>query len=212
MERIISRHVSENSNSQLLKVMFLMYDSTFWRQQGHTDAIAILTGMGEYERLKQPIEIWNKNIDNKWLLIANHYDQETTYQKITTDILKTNGYGIRRARESVIVQDKAENTGEQCDWLAENILKLNIKKVLLCAPSYHLLRAYGTLLASLDKVGRHNVVIIPEIIELPKNRRIPELQISIWDMLNGEIKRIEKYQELGFVASTERISDYLRQL
>jgi hypothetical protein len=169
------------------------------------DALAVLQGLGENARILHAISLWeNRTGMMKNLLIAGQNSTERSFQRLTTKALQQAPFNLTRTH-GIIIQEEAKNTKEQALWVSNQIVDLGLRSCALCAPPYHIVRAYLTVLKALSKP----VILIPEPAPLMPRSLVPEVMIEADDMIAGECSRIEKYQEIGYIATLADLKKYL---
>lgn len=173
------------------------------------DAILVLPGMGEWERLRTAIAAWNANPRIRYLLVAGHTKTEDDYAALTVDYLVAH-FGLTR-REGVIIEQHAWSTKDQSDWLVSLVQDagLGITSLALCAPSYHLLRAYLTMLKAFSRFGVPFIPMVPMPVPVSPETVSPLGHAKFWDLMQGEFNRIPTYQKKGHVATLEELREYI---
>ncbi len=169
----------------------------------NVDAIAVFPGLGETVRIRYAIERWQHDKNLKNLLIAGQNSEERTFYPLTSDRLRTLFQLTRTC--GVLIQENAKNTKEQADWVAKEIFRNSLRSCALCAPPYHIVRAFLTVLKSLEEP----IIIIPAPIPMSPRSVVPELNVEADLLIPGELQRIKKYQELGDVATFDELREYL---
>lgn len=102
-------------------------------------------------------------------------------------------------------QVHAEHTGQQADWVAEMTKKNGINALVLMAASGHIMRAFATLVRSLDKIN-HWVPVIPvshainPLVYLTPNMNQDSedddgTDFSQYDFCLGEVPKILRYKD-----------------
>ncbi|MFC4019927.1 YdcF family protein [Micromonospora sp. GCM10011542] len=172
----------------------------------HVDAIAVATGQGEEWRLTQGIRAWEVNPGLRHLLVANGNPTEETYNEITLGYLR--GLGLRRIDGVVLQTAPAPNTGLQAAWIAQQVRALGIASIALTVSSYHLPRAYLTVLKAASTL-EVRLPIIPVPVAVSPDTPVPETGATAYDLVGGEVRRILAYRSRGWVASDEELRQYL---
>lgn len=171
------------------------------------DAIVVLPGQGEWPRLRTAIRAWEANPGVRYLLVAGHTQTEEEYEVLTVDRLAD--FGLTR-REGVIIEAHAWHTKEQADWLARKVEELGVTSLALCASSYHLLRAYRTMLMGFIRNHVDEVPMIPLPVPVSPGTISPLNGVPQDMLINGELDRILKYEPQGDVADLSTLQGYLR--
>ncbi len=103
--------------------------------------------------------------------------------------------------DGAIQQGVANNTLDQVVWAVEKMSQLSIRKAIIVTATYHMLRAYLTMLHQIN-MQNFSASLFPA----------PVLPINIFfekDRMEAEIQRIKIYQEKGDVSSLEALLMYL---
>ena len=192
----------------------LVYSMLRWEDLD-LHAIATLPGLGELERVRDVLGIWEDNDDPlQYCLIAGHNMREkTAFPLDIPNLQKKFGYG-RVA--GLISQGHAEHTGDQASWLADRIQELKLRNLGHFAPQYHLLRSWRTLIK--EVVFRRGVwipiyplpIMASPFVIIPEYQ--PEDQIAKWQMIPGELERIRRYEAEGFITTFEETMQYIEWL
>jgi len=208
MERLIERAVDEDLTSRLVAMALMVYSLP--RPVGDVDAILVLPGQGEDWRLTAAIKAWNTDLNVKYLLVAGSYSGEKTWFEPTLENLSVEPYNLTR-REGVVIHPHAHHTKEQAAWISEIVRELDINSLALVVSPYHLLRAYLTILETLLASGQE-VAMVPMPAPVAPHVPIPETGFTAWQLVSGEVARINKYQQMGDVATYEQLQAYLEWL
>lgn len=177
------------------------------------EAFLAFPGEGESWRLTHPIDQWsNEKPSARFFLIAPHNTREMTSETLDLARLQHAPYNLRRLH-GVHVCLHAEHSKEQTEWVSKKIEECHIRSVALFVTPYHLLRIYLTLLKSLIVHGQDKEVqMIPAPIPISLDEISPENSVAMWDLIPGEVNRIEKYQATGDAATLPELQTYLRWL
>lgn len=180
-----------------------------------TDALVVMEGMGEEWRLRQAIDVFDAdNSIARFLIIGGQSDAEKTWKERTVENLQVD-FGLKRT-EGVYINPSTPHTREQAEWVADMIQTLKPESVGVYVTSYHLIRAYLTILQSLNERGE-KVPMFPVPVRISPFRPIPELESAehrpnAFDMVAGELARIKEYRKFGHVASAGELKKYLAWL
>lgn len=162
-------------------------------------AVAVFSSERENERLYYGIDLWKKY--GQYLLIAAINDKNNpVYTR--KHIIRLCYPRLREDSPVVFIQEKAENTLEQAEWMGKIIKDNSIDSVIVTTALYHLPRAFLTLLKVLQK-NKQKVILIPaptKPLGLSKNFFVP-----------GEVRRIIEYQKKGDVATFEELYEYFKR-
>lgn len=108
------------------------------------------------------------------------------------------------------------NTKIEADVVVEWARKQNIKNLIICAPVFHMVRAYMTTVSIiLSRNLNIRVYAVAGKIDDWKKITITHQGLnkaSFNDFIIVEIERIVKYQEKGDILETDRIWEYITQL
>lgn len=204
IERII-----EKKDSDLLAMALMLYSLPRIHQ---TEALVVMPGLGENWRIEQAVKVWENNDQkNKFLLISGVNQKEKTAFPFSIENFKKSPFNLKRV-ENVHIQEHADHTKAQAEWIVNKTKELNIKSLTVFVSPFHLLRAYNTLLKTFINLDAERILIIPNPIRIPPSTNIPEVNSSAWDLVQGELDRIKIYQEKGDVASYEELKEYLNWL
>jgi hypothetical protein len=170
-------------------------------------SIVVYPGMGEPSRVADAVLNWEKSDAARHLLVAGVYDVEDTFEKLTVQRLSEEPYNLRR-EDGVVIQESANHTKDQAEWVARQVVEKKLASVALFAPAYHLLRAYATTVKSLKDAGVQ-IPLIPMPVRTSPSTQSSETGMDMWEMSPGEIQRIIKYQDKGDVATLTELKDYV---
>lgn len=169
------------------------------------DAVVMLCGDG-FNRLDATIEIYKKKWTDK--IVISGGSDNLSYGSIPAPIIKQKFTDQGISSESIILEDKSQNTKDQ----AVNILELAKKEkwntIILVASHYHQPRAFLTFIKQLKK--SHSDL---KIINYPA-RNLSWSEDNKWgkriDLLKGEFEKIKEYGKLGDVSDFEEGVEYLK--
>ena len=116
--------------------------------------------------------------------------------------------GLRHFDGVWIQSEPAPNTALQAAWIVDQIENLNIHDLALVVSPYHMPRVYLTVLKAMNRRGVR-VPVIPAPVAVPPDRTVPESGGTAHDLLPGEVHRILKYIDEGWVATPEELRHYL---
>ena len=220
-----SRVVEESFASEALAATMHLY-SIPRHLAGEVDALVVFPGLGEDWRIVEAIRVWNKWVQegragDKYFLLAGQNQNEKTWKR--PDLARLEGFGMLHAgRSNVRIQEHADNTVGQVNFIVGRLDEEEIRSLALFVSPYHLLRAYLTLLRGVQKwLGASDrssgdthppVVMIPVPTVTPPYVVSPEVGRRCWDLVAGEYRRIQVYQEKGDVALFSELRAYLTLL
>ena len=185
------------------------------------DALVAWPGIIFDVAVSEAVIEWNC-IDHKHLLVAGYDLEDVAKEHFLIPALVTK-YGIRRPG-SVYSQILAFHAGHQAQWVAEMVVKLNIKSIALFVPNFHLPRAYLTTIEALRRVGQL-IPIIPVAPPVSPFRRCVLnaspggiRNLTTMDVIHAEVARMISYSQAkadgspGDVATTQAFMEYLEWL
>ncbi|MFE9872128.1 hypothetical protein ACFYON_15955 [Micromonospora sp. NPDC005686] len=173
------------------------------------DALVVPTGQGEDWRLTDAIHAWENGPALRHLLVANTDPAERTYRPLTLDRLR--GLGLRRTDGVVLQAEPVTGTGRQAAWVVEQVRALGVGSVALVVSPYHLVRVYLTVLRACDDAGLR-IPLVPLPVAVAPDAPVPETGAAGYDLVAGEVSRLLRYSGEGWIATPERLRDYLRWL
>ena len=105
------------------------------------------------------------------------------------------------------------NTKVESDLIIDWAIKHNIKKISICSPPYHLLRAFMTLVSS-SIIKNYNISIFPYSGMIDDWNKIVVChqgthKESFSDMIDFELERINKYIDKGDILTPKCILEYM---
>jgi len=122
------------------------------------DALVAYSGMGEDERIIEPIKIWqSKKAPARFLLLPGHNQDEKTWVSMDKNTLSRPPYSLKNY-DGVLMQTHSKNTKTQAEWVYEQAIKNNISSIAVFDTPFHLLRAYLTLLNVFLKHGKVYII------------------------------------------------------
>lgn len=142
------------------------------------------------------------------LLAGENPNEMTRFVKTPENLRGKPFYLSRREMKRVRTQVNAANTPEQVAWVADRVAEENVTSIALSVSSYHMVRAYLTLLKGLARRGIR-IPIYPSPPPVPLHLAIPEYGEEMGKMVPGELARIRAYREKGDVATHEELREYL---
>lgn len=168
-----------------------------------SDAIILLEGDG-LNRYQKAVELYNQNVATKIVFSGNITDYEYgsfPFPDVLPHILKE---GI--PADAVIHEGKSMNTREQAVEVIKMAMAHKWKRLVLVASHEHQYRAYLTFLREvLDQKSGIVLYNAPA-------RNLGWFKKSEWgvrfERLEQEFARIEKYSQLGHLATYEEAIDY----
>ncbi|MEE6258899.1 ElyC/SanA/YdcF family protein [Plantactinospora sonchi] len=177
------------------------------RPVGQVDAVVVPTGQGEQWRISHAIRRWEADRDIRCLLVANGNPAERTYHEVTMPYLRR--LGLRRLDGVHLQAEAAPNTGLQAAWVADRVEALGVTSLAISVSAYHLPRVFLTLLRALSQRGVR-VPLVPDPVPVSSGAAVPETGATGYDLLPGEVERILRYADEGWLATPEELRRYLR--
>ena len=168
-----------------------------------SDAIILLEGDG-LNRYQKAVELYNRNVASKIVFSGNITDYEYgsfPFSDVFPYILQT---GV--PANAVIHEDKSLNTREQAVEVINLSIKNGWKRLVLVASHEHQYRAYLTFLREVLDT-KSGIVLYNAPV-----RNLGWFKESDWgiryERLEQEFARIDKYSQLGHLATYEEVIDY----
>ena len=158
------------------------------------DAIILLEGDG-YFRVPWAVELYKR----KWApkIVVSGVVDDKTYGSFPKLAKKLKEYKV--ANKDIMVDVKSKNTREAAVNIIEMVIRKKWKKIILVASHYHQYRAGLTFLKAMQEKK-----IKIQIINSPV-RDLAWFSDNKWgkrfNLLGAEFERIEKYSELGHLAT-----------
>lgn len=178
----------------------------------HADAVIVMTGLGEHQRIIQAIKLWDSGrYSNRFLLITGDNPHERTAETFSVPRLQESPFNLQHSEGVIVDTDHGGNTKIQAQWITQQVDALGIKSALVVTSSYHMVRAYLTLLKSFADA---NILVrlYPVLAEYNLDATSPEYEVPMWNLVAGEVERIIQYQTKGDVATLDELKTYLRWL
>lgn len=168
-----------------------------------SDAIIMLEGDG-YCRVNEVADLYKKGIARTIVFSGGITDYNYGSYPLADVLPKMLEQGIRR--EDIIHEDKSQNTRDQAVEIVSMAQELGWRKVVLVASPEHQYRAYLTFLR--EVIDSHSDLII---YNSPAHD-LGWFDKSEWGVrlnrLTQEFERIERYSQLGHLASYKEAIDY----
>ena len=162
-------------------------------------SVVVLPGLFPENPVTEAFEIATK-INSPYLLVAGfHVDTAKRYEVFTNDI------DCKSCNIKLLIQDgfkdNVYNTMDQIRWLTPKINENSIDAVVLLSQSYHLPRAFATLIQSFIKYDYDFIPIIPVSHAISPFERIIwnhervdlEKDSSQIKLFKGEFSRLNQY-------------------
>lgn len=207
-ERMVPRVVEAKDSTELFTLAHLILSTPC--PLDRVDAIAVMPGLGEHDRVMAAARAYESNLKVRYLLVAGTYAGEKAQPQPSLEYLKAAPINLQRF-DNVKTQVSASNTVEQVEWLLQTIKSQGITSLAVVVSHWHLPRAYGTLLKSMVKADLQ-IPAFPVAVPSEPYRIVPETGVSVAKMSAGEAERIIVYQKKGDVVSLTELEDYLSWL
>lgn len=168
-----------------------------------SNAIILLEGDG-LNRINRCVKLLNDGYASKILISGNITNLEYGSYPPSLLIPELKKSGIKE--EEIMLEDKSQHTRQQAEEVLKICEKNNWTRIILVASNFHQYRAYLTFLrVFLDSSLDIEIINAPArdlswFEDLPWGRRI--------NLLKEEFKKIEKYKELGHIASYKEAIKY----
>jgi hypothetical protein len=209
LERLVPRVVEAQQSTAPFAMAHLILSTP--QPLDRVDAIAVIPGLGEYERIVAAVDAWEASPKARHFLVAGTNGIEQTQVQPTLTFLQGDPIYLQRS-EGVETQVAAEHTRDQAEWLIKRVKELHITSMALFVSHWHLSRAYSTLIKTMLKDGDVHIPIFPIAVASPPHTIVPELGKTVVELSPGEAERIQKYQETGDVATLAELETYLTWL
>jgi hypothetical protein len=121
--------------------------------------------------------------------------------------LTSKPYSLKR-KKGLHVISHLGTTKDQAEWTIDKIQELSIQSCGIVSTPFHIVRSYATTLASMKARGIR-IPIVPIVAITPPGKEIAESHMDTWDMVQGEVDRIEAYQQKGDVMSYTEFKTYI---
>lgn len=171
----------------------------------HADVIVILEG-DNLARLPQGAKLYKEG----WapLVVLSGGIEKVDYHSIPSRKMLPHLVALGVPEGTIELEEKSMHTRDQAVEITRIAEERGWKTIIIVASHYHQYRAYLTFLKRLQEEGldRQIMLINAPTRDLPwfskdqQGRRI--------DLLEGEFERIEKYREMGHIASYESALEY----
>ena len=168
-----------------------------------SDAIILLEGDG-FDRFRKAVSLYNQGQAPKIVFSGNIVDYDYgsfPFNEVLPQILEA---GVPEC--DIIHEDKSLNTKEQAVEVVKMAQERGWKKLILVASHEHQYRAYLTFLR--EVLDTHSGITL---YNAPV-RNLPWFEDKGWgqriDRLEAEILRIEKYSQLGHLATAQEVIEY----
>lgn len=195
MEREIPRIVEHNKTSEIVTIATLILST---RLRG-ADAILVVTGEGEHDRVFYGVELWRQDFGEYLLVTTSSREMEKMFAAHTKEsIAQLCQVGPKDPR-IIVAEEKPRNTLDQVNWAVDAIAKKPIKSLIIVSAVYHLPRVLLTLLKALQK-KQLRLILIPNAAPLVLPRD--------YLLIPGEVKRIVRYQAQEDVATVKELYDH----
>lgn len=168
-----------------------------------SDVAVLLEGDG-FNRFQKAVELYKKGMVKKILFSGNIIDHE--YGSFPFEDVKPFIIMEGVPEFDIIHEDKSLNTREQAVEVIAMAEKNNWHKLALVASHEHQYRAYMTFLR--EVLDRNNGIILYNTPVRNLNWFVNNGWGIRFDRLTAEFDRIERYSQMGHLASYKEVIDY----
>lgn len=192
------------------------------------DALVIMNGRDEGERLRAGLGMWQETTCFRLLLLCrsprSRFLRDVTQANHISHALYPHVFPqlFERTKEVFVSRDSLENTKAEVLWVADCVHVIShesIRSVAFLTSPEHIERVYRTFVRQFGIRG----VQIPFVpvntqFAMPPGRPVPDGEddgksIHVgWDYHSGEEKRLSEFEGDGDVASYEEMREYLNWL
>ena len=168
-----------------------------------SDAAILLEGDGFF-RFQKAVELYNKGLVSRIVFSGNIIDKDYgsfPFEEVRPYILKG---GV--PEEDLIHEDVSQNTREQAIEVVRMAMEKGWKKLALIASHEHQYRAYLTFLR--EVLDTKSGIILYNTPVRNLNWFIDSGWGIRFERLTAEFERIEKYSELGHLATAQEVVEY----
>jgi hypothetical protein len=171
-----------------------------------TEAFVVWPGLEHRSPVRQAVELWKARSDQD-LIIAGYHEPEVAERELSTEALRST-FGLPEG-EYLHSQVHARHSKDQAEWVADRVQDIGAESITLFAPAFHIVRAYITQLESFRRRGLE-VCMVPMPTPIPPGRKV-ELapHQEQWDLVAGEVARIQAYQEKGDAVTFLQLREYI---
>lgn len=168
-----------------------------------SDAIILLEGDG-FDRFRKAVSLYKQQKAPKIVFSGNITDYDYgsfPFSEVLPRMLKE---GV--PEEDIIHEDRSLNTREQAVEVVRMAVERGWKKLILVASHEHQYRAYLTFLR--EVLDTNSGITLYNAPARNLNWFVDKGWGTRFERLEGEILRIEKYTEMGHLASAQEVIDY----
>lgn len=192
MEKRIPRIIEHDQTSEVVAITTFI---SAIRLRG-ADAILVVTGEGEHERVFHGVELWKQNFGKYLFITTNSRETKERFGIYTREYIAQLCQVDQEDPRIVVDEGDVRNTLDQVNWAATVIARVSIKSLIVVSSVYHLPRVLLTLLRVLQK-EQLKLILIPNAVPL----LLPQDYLRI----PGEVKRIIQYQKRGDIATVNEL-------
>ena len=168
-----------------------------------SDAAILLEGDG-YFRFEKAVELYKKQVVSKIVFSGNVVDKD--YGSFPFDDVKPYILKGGVSEDDLIHEDKSKNTRQQAVEIVNMAIRNGWSKLALVASHEHQYRAYLTFLRQVIDTKSGLILYNAPVRNL--NWFIDSGWGMRFDRLIAEFDRIEKYDEMGHLASRDEVIQY----
>lgn len=168
-----------------------------------SDAIILLEGDG-FNRIKTSAELYLHGLAPKIVFTGGAINYDYGSYPAKEIIPKLIYEGVKES--DIIIEDKSLHTKAQANEVLTIANEFNWKKLILVASPDHQYRAYLTFLRNILDDGCK--IILLNFPTMNSNWFVDQGWKTQFDRLDQEFERIEKYSQMGHLASYEEAIEY----
>lgn len=181
------------------------------------EAYITVQSLGEHHRVIRAYQAWRAARNQPLLIIAGANASEKHFVEMTEENL-VNWFDFEKADlpklgTQILIQQTALNTLDQAQWLTNVLQERNVRLAGFGVSSYHLLRAFCTLLAAQRRAGTlEKGLVIPRMMDVRPTDIVPETGVSFRDAISGEILKMLQYVQQDDVATYDEFMAYMKRI
>lgn len=168
-----------------------------------SDAVILLEGDG-FNRFQKAVELYNKGMVEQIVFSGNIIDKDYgsyPFEEVRPFILNA---GV--PEEVLIHEDKSRHTREQAVEIVKMAMEKGWKKLALLASHEHQYRAYLTFLR--EVIDSNSGIMLFNTPVRNLNWFVDDGWGIRFDRLSAEFERIEKYSQMGHLATAKEVIEY----
>jgi len=184
---------------QAIKLISLINDEELKK----SEAAVLLEGDG-YNRISQTVKLFKEKWA-KWVIVSGGYNNPpfSIPAKNLSKALVKKGIPIQK----IILEEKSQNTHEQAVEIMKLTKKRKWKKIILVASTFHQPRAYLTFIKVMEQLNMKIKIFNSPAQGLSWFKKTA-LNLNRLQLLEIELKKIEKYLKTGQIVSFKKALNY----